>query len=43
MRLHPGIGVTLERIVPAGGLTLKDGRVGTLGLFTDILKSMVTV
>ena len=27
MRLHPGIGMALERVVPAGGLPLKDGRV----------------
>ena len=27
MRLHPGIGMTLERAVPADGFTLEDGRV----------------
>ena len=27
MRLHPGIGMTLERVVPPGGLPLRDGRI----------------
>ena len=26
-RIHPGVGLLLERVVPAGGLTLEDGRV----------------
>jgi cytochrome P450 len=27
MRLHPGIGMSLERVVPPGGMELRDGRI----------------